>query len=164
MQDSPISRRNFIAKSSAMSGAAMVSSNLFGEHHAAGKKPLRIGWVGTGDRGSYDVRTCMKTIPHSELIAVADLFQDKIDAKLPRIREEIGDRVKLTKGTTFLGFDGYRKILEMDEVDVVFLYHPRQASARTILRRPSMRENTSTWKNRAQSMPWVCVHFCKQPR
>lgn len=124
MKNSSLSRRTFIAKSSAATGAAMIGTKMFAASDSSGRKPLRIGWVGTGNRGSFDIRTCLETIPHSELIAVADLFADKVDSELPKIREAVGERVKVTGDTTYYGFDGYRKILEMEEVDVVFFTTP----------------------------------------
>ncbi|MCZ6672077.1 MAG: Gfo/Idh/MocA family oxidoreductase [Verrucomicrobia bacterium] len=124
MTKSSISRRNFIAKSSAISGAAMVGTKMFASNHGSGKKALRIGWVGTGNRGTNDMINCLKAVPEVELIAVADLFQDKVDYALSRLNETYADRIKVDSSTTYLGFDGYRKILEMDEVDVVFFTTP----------------------------------------
>lgn len=124
MNQSSLSRRNFIAKSTAATGAAMVGTRMFSAQQAGGNRPLRIGWVGTGSRGQMDIRFCMEAIPHAELIAVADLFEDQVEFGLSKVREQAADRVKVTPGTTFLGFDGYRRILEMDEVDVVFFTTP----------------------------------------
>jgi predicted dehydrogenase len=124
MEKLPLSRRKFIAKSSAVTGAAIISSNLFAAQHKGGKRALRIGWVGTGSRGSGDMRNCLEAVPEAELIAVADVFQDQIDKNVSRLKESFGDRVKVKPSTTFIGFDGYKKILEMDEVDVIFFTTP----------------------------------------
>lgn len=120
---SPISRRDFIAKTTALSGAALAAGALArGANGRAGR--LRIGWVGAGSRGAYDLRLCLEANPGAELVAVADLFQDQVDRNVGRLREEFADRVKVGSGTTFLSFDGYRRLLEMDEVDLVVLTSP----------------------------------------
>ncbi len=91
-------------------------------HHS--EKRFRIGWVGTGSRGNYDIRKCLEAEPKAELYAVADLFEDKVEKGLGRVREERGEQINVTPDRIFYGFDGYRKILEMDEIDIVFFTTP----------------------------------------
>ena len=123
MKKTPISRRQFIAKSSLVPGAAVMSSAISKANHH-GEKKLKMGWVGTGSRGNYDVRKCLEAEPNSELYAVADLFEDKVEKGLGRVRQERGEQVNVTPDRIFYGFDGYRRILEMEEIDIVFFTTP----------------------------------------
>jgi predicted dehydrogenase len=91
---------------------------------AGGSGKVRIAMVGCGSRGTGDALNCLAAEPGAELIAVADLFQDKVDSSLAQMSKRFPDRVKVTPETTFLGFDAYKKIMAMDEVDVVLLLTP----------------------------------------
>ncbi len=57
---------------------------------------------------------------------MADMFQDQLDNSMKKIREEVLDpkKIKVTPDTTYLGFDAYKKILAMKEVDLVLLATP----------------------------------------
>ncbi len=117
-----LTRRGFAKSAAAVAGTAILTRPL--RAVSQGNKTLRIGWVGAGERGTVDVEICLQNDANTELVAVADVFQDRIDGALKRLKDRVGDRVKVTPDTTFLGFDGYKKILEMPEVDIVFLTTP----------------------------------------
>jgi predicted dehydrogenase len=119
---SGMSRRSF-TKTAALAASAAILSRPLG---SAGQNPkaLKIGWIGVGSRGAADMQFCLEADDNTDLVAVADLFPNQVDQSLNRIRKKFGDRVKVTKDTTFIGFDGYKKILEMPEVDIVFLTTP----------------------------------------
>ncbi len=125
MNQTPITRRDFIAKSAAISAASTLAMPAIKTMAAQPDKPMRIGWVGAGSRGSDDIERCLRAVPQAKVVAVADVFQDRIDRGLNKIREAgFGDRLEVTEDTTYLGFDAYKKVIDMDEVDVVFLLTP----------------------------------------
>jgi myo-inositol 2-dehydrogenase/D-chiro-inositol 1-dehydrogenase len=124
MKKSANTRRDFLATSTVATGAAMVGSRMFAAQEKSGKPGMRIGWVGTGHRGSMDIKNCLTAVPEAEVIAVADLFQDQVDKHVGALKKQFGERIKANESTTFLGFDGFRKILEMEEVDAVFFTTP----------------------------------------
>jgi predicted dehydrogenase len=117
---SRISRRGFLKKGASATGVGLAASRAF----AADSDTLRVAAVGCGSRGTFDIITCLKSSPNVELVAVADMFQDKVDASLERMRKEVPDRVNVTPDRVFLGFDAGRKVFEMDEVDLVLLLTP----------------------------------------
>ena len=47
-------------------------------------RPVRIGFIGTGNRGTYGVVTAMSHNNNIEIYALADLFRDRIDQVLPQ--------------------------------------------------------------------------------
>jgi predicted dehydrogenase len=87
---------------------------------------MRVALIGCGSRGTYDLIACLRSDPGVELIAMADMFQDKLDASLQRIRKDITatEKLSVTPDTMFLGFDSYQKVLSMKEVDLVILATP----------------------------------------
>jgi predicted dehydrogenase len=120
-----VTRRNFIKKSAYISGGAILAANssrLF----AADSDQLGIAIVGCGERGTFDLIKCLKSSPGVSLVAIADMFQDKVDLSMERLKKEITDKekIKVTPDTTYLGFDAYEKVLAMKELDLVLLTTP----------------------------------------
>ncbi|MCK4887663.1 MAG: Gfo/Idh/MocA family oxidoreductase, partial [Planctomycetes bacterium] len=123
-------RRDFMKASAAVSLATMTSpmSNAF----AAGSDKLRIGLVGCGGRGTGAVGDCMKAADNVEIYAMADLFKDRVDSSLelmktgnkwvPKIEDT--SRINVTKERCFSGFDAFQKLIDLDEIDIVFLVTP----------------------------------------
>jgi predicted dehydrogenase len=59
-----------------------------------------------------------------ELVAIADLFPDKVEAALAKLRQEVPDQVKVPAERVFLGFDAYEQVLALDDVNLVMLLTP----------------------------------------
>ena len=86
----------------------------------AGKK-LRAGLVGTGARGTGAAINFISSGPDLEIIALADTFQDQID----ECRERFASfDLPIPEENCFVGFDGYKKLMEIDDIDVVLLATP----------------------------------------
>lgn len=88
--------------------------------------------IGSGKRGTMDARDflCSSDV---EIVAIAEMFEDRAKLATENLsskkyfgeRWEKGkDKLKVTNETTFIGFDAYKKVLEMDEVDIVLLLTP----------------------------------------
>ncbi len=114
-----VSRRSFI-KSTAVATGAAAAPGVF----AAGSDRVRVAMVGCGDRGTRDAISCLKSAPGVELHAMADMFQDKLDSSLNQLRREVPGAINVRPSRMFLGFDGYRKILALEKVDLVLFLTP----------------------------------------
>ncbi|MFC1738897.1 Gfo/Idh/MocA family protein [Planctomycetota bacterium] len=116
-----ISRRDFVKASAAVSLAALAR----GTNHAfaSGSDKLRIGLIGCGERGTYDITNCLNSSDNVELVAMGDLFKDRLDKSLAELRENVDDKVSVTPDTSFVGFDAYKKVLACD-VDMAILTAP----------------------------------------
>jgi predicted dehydrogenase len=126
-----LSRRNFI-KTSAALGAATLASGP-GSAFAAGSDKIRLGVIGCGGRGTHDTTNCLKSAPGVELVAMGDVFKDRLDSCRTRLTQRLPDKVKVTDDTCFFGFDAYKKVLASD-VDMVILtstphWRPQQFKA-----------------------------------
>jgi predicted dehydrogenase len=118
------------------SAAAMVSASAFSlglpnRAYAAGFERVRVGVIGCGGRGSGAVMNCLEADDGVEIVAIADAFQDRLDGSLEKIKQWCGQngkpfagRVKVTPDTTFLGFNGYKNLLAMKDVDLVLIATP----------------------------------------
>lgn len=122
--DSPSSRRRLLQ--SAAAAFTIVRPELV---RGAGKEKLRAGVIGCGGRGTAAVHDLLSGNPNVELTAMGDLFEDKLEGSLRRLRDESGrfagiqGRLKVEPDQRFTGFDAYKKVLASD-IDVVLLTTP----------------------------------------
>jgi len=116
-----VSRRDFIRASAVVSLAALGSggSRVF----AAGSDKLRVGLIGCGGRGTGAAKDCVTSSEGVEIVAMGDLFQDRLDQSLARLSRSVDDKVSVTKDTSFTGFDAFKKVLACD-IDMVILATP----------------------------------------
>jgi len=116
-----ISRRDFVKSSAALSLAALApsGSRIF----AAGSDKVRVGLIGCGDRGTGAAKNCVESAEGVEIVAMADVFQDRLDKSLAKLKEQVGDRVNVTGDKCFIGFDAYQKLIASG-VDMVILATP----------------------------------------
>ncbi len=126
-----VSRRNFIKATAAVGMAAILPSRerLF----AAGSDKLRVGVVGCGWRGTGAAQDCVSAAENVEVVAMGDLFQDQLDWSLATLSREVDEKVSVTKETSFVGFDAYKKVIACD-IDMVILataphFRPQQLKA-----------------------------------
>ncbi|MBR98588.1 MAG: dehydrogenase, partial [Flavobacteriaceae bacterium] len=82
------SRRSFIKKTSIATGA-IVASPLFVEamSNVHAEKKLKVALVGCGGRGSGAAIQALKADENVELVAMADVFKDRLESSLKNINE-----------------------------------------------------------------------------
>jgi predicted dehydrogenase len=97
--------------------AAAIPGNL--GLHAQGSDTIRVGVVGCGGRGTGAAIDCLNAAPGVEIVAMGDLFMDRIDSSLKRIKEVHPDKVKVPKNKCFTGFDNYLKVAACPEVNLI---------------------------------------------
>ena len=120
------SRRDFIKATAAIGMTAVLPGKelLFaaGSDSSATDK-LRVGLIGCGGRGTEAAVNCVNSAPNVEVVAMGDLFQDQLDKSLAELSRKVDDKVSVTKDTSFVGFDTYKKVIACD-VDIVILATP----------------------------------------
>ncbi|MDR1407287.1 MAG: Gfo/Idh/MocA family oxidoreductase [Tannerella sp.] len=85
-------------------------------------KPLKAALIGCGDRGTGAATQFLKSGPGVSIIALADIFPDRMDNCRKVLSERFNNEVE--EKNRFFGFDAYRRVLEMPEIDVVLLCTP----------------------------------------
>jgi len=134
-QETPLSRRRFVANAAAGTAAVGAAAALPVELCAqvAGSDAVKIGLIGLGGRGSGAIVQNLTANDSARLVAVADAFQDKIDGTgprasgLPRVLEQLeklekSDQVDVPSSRQYAGFDGYKGVI--DECDLVIIATP----------------------------------------
>ncbi len=84
-KDKRVSRRSFLSSSSVAAPAAFTIVKPY-MVRAAGKGKLKAGLVGCGGRGTQAVSDFLAGNENVELVAMADLFEDHLEASLRRLR------------------------------------------------------------------------------
>lgn len=145
-QASTVSRRQFLKNSTvAVAGAAAVSHIPFIlTSHAAPDGPIRIGLIGCGGRGTGAVLDALGAATkviypdagyHTEdvadgavverkdieVVALCDVFPDRLNT-CRRQLEKLG--VNIPDERCFTGFDGYKKLLAVPEINYVIQATP----------------------------------------
>src|SRR6195256_6697821 len=137
-----VSRRSFLAATSAMALARGASS----------KDRLKAGLVGCGGRGTQAAVNLLTGSDNVEIVALADVFEDKLEGALKKLRSDskyvardagitverngkpvqltaeellasVQSRIKVTPEHHFVGFDAFQKLIKSD-VDIVMLATP----------------------------------------
>jgi predicted dehydrogenase len=121
------SRRDFLKVSTAV--AVTGSLSIARGAHAAGGGAIKIGLIGCGGRGSGAANNAMNAGPDVHLVAMGDIFEDRLSGAYERLRKIKPDQVKVTPERKFIGFDAYQKVLQTD-IDVVLIaaashFHPQ---------------------------------------
>lgn len=113
-------RRKFLKGAVATTVAAKgISVMLGGSARAAEKKSFKVGLIGCGGRGVGALGDCMRAGQilglEMQVVGLADAYGD-------RARRPAG-QYKVPAERVFVGFDGYKKLVETD-VDVVLMATP----------------------------------------
>ena len=85
-------------------------------------KPLKAALVGCGDRGTGAATQFLSSGPNVSIVALVDIFADRMAICRDILKEKFNNEVP--DNNCFLGFDAYKKVMEMSEIDVVLLCTP----------------------------------------
>ncbi|MEI7729254.1 MAG: Gfo/Idh/MocA family oxidoreductase [Verrucomicrobiota bacterium] len=126
-------RRQFLKTSTAATAAVALGTLETARFaHAAGSDVIRVGMIGCGGRNSGAVVQALSADPGARLVAMNDIFMDRIQDKLNRIKQQKPTQVEVPQDRCFPGLDGYKKVIEC--ADVVLIanaakFHPFHTKA-----------------------------------
>jgi myo-inositol 2-dehydrogenase / D-chiro-inositol 1-dehydrogenase len=124
-------RRDFLRLSAAGAAGATVLS-MAPAVHAAGRQAVRVGLIGCGGRGTDAAAQAMMTGPDVKLVAMCDVFGDKIESSRSRLRQKYAEQVQVDDDHCFAGLDGYRHVIEASDVVLIACaskFHPMYGEA-----------------------------------
>ena len=135
LRPSPIavsSRRTFLAAATA-APVALASLSVAGPHCGpssapaggffSGSERIRVGLIGAGGRGTGAALQAAVADRAVEIVAIGDLFADRIASSVSLLRREIGPQFACPAEQRWIGPDAYRHVLATG-VDVVLLAAP----------------------------------------
>ena len=100
--------------------------------HAAGSDIIKVGMIGCGGRNSGAIVQALTADKGARLVAMCDIFLDRIQDKLTHIRTAKPDQVQVDSDHCFTGFDGYKQVIEASDVVLIAnaaKFHPLHTKA-----------------------------------
>src|SRR5678810_696936 len=105
--DNQISRRDFV-KAGSSTAALLASTPLV---YAGGQdQTISVGLIGCGGRGTGAAENCLESSPNVKLVAMGDMFKDRLDGSRRNLSKR--DGYKVSDDNVFVGFDAYKKVLD----------------------------------------------------
>lgn len=121
---SSITRRTFVKTASVatagISAGLMASGNFA---YAAATDVIRVGLIGAGGRGTGAARDAYQAADGVILVAVGELFEDRLDSGREKLKEALGEGYQVDSDHEFVGWDAYRHVIDSD-VNYVILTTP----------------------------------------
>ena len=124
-------RRRFL-KSAALAAVTAGTLDIRRGAFAAGTDEIRVGMIGCGGRNAGAAAQALTADPGARLVAMCDIFRDRIEAKREILRAQKGDQVGVPDDACFTGFDGYRQVIEASDVVLIAnaaKFHPMHSLA-----------------------------------
>jgi predicted dehydrogenase len=135
-----LNRRDFLKITSVAAAAASVSPYII-TTHAAPDDPIKIGLVGCGGRGMGAIGNAIAAAGKNvKLVAIADLFPDVVEGARVALEKGVSSNAEWAKGTEttdlkgvdtkldpamcFSGWDAYKKLVAVPEINYVLLTTP----------------------------------------
>jgi predicted dehydrogenase len=81
-------------------------------HAADPDQPVRVALVGCGGRGTGAADNALSTSGPVSLVAMADVFPDRLDSSLSQLQAAHSPRLDVPPERRFLGIDAYKKAIE----------------------------------------------------
>lgn len=91
---------------------------------AAGPERFRVGLIGCGGRGTGAAIDCLSADDAVEIVAMGDLFEDRLNGAAATIKDKFPDRFKVRPETMFTGFDCNKKVCAVADVNLVISATP----------------------------------------
>jgi len=114
------SRRDFLKTSATVATALALGGldmNRFA--HAAGSDTIRVGVIGCGGRGAGAAMDAMDANPGVRLVAMADLFMERVQEKRKHLKGQKPQQVEVDDDHCFAGFDAYKQVIESSDVVLI---------------------------------------------
>ncbi len=122
-------RRDFLKASTGVASAAALGA-LKVAAYAGGSDTIRVGMIGCGGRNSGAAAQALTADKGARLVAMCDIFMDRVKAVRRVLRERKGEQVVADDDHCFAGFDGYKHVIEASDVVVIAnaaKFHPLHA-------------------------------------
>ena len=107
------SRRDFLKTTTKLAAVSALAGVALPHVHAQSGNEIRIALIGCGGRGGGAASNALsvKTGP-MKLVAMADVFENKLNAAYRGLKNKHGDSVDVPDDRKFLGFDAYKKAMD----------------------------------------------------
>jgi len=115
-------RRRFLKDASLLAAAGAVGATLVNPRmvHAAGRDVIKYALIGCGGRGMSAAQDAAKAGDNVQLVALADVFQDRAEYAKGALKQQLGPKFAVADDHVFHDFDSYKQVMATD-CDLVLL-------------------------------------------
>jgi predicted dehydrogenase len=107
------SRREFIKQATGALAGVSLTSVIAARGNAAEQNKIKIALVGCGGRGTGAAVNALSTKGPTELVALADVFESRINGSFKSLSGRFEKQVNVPQETQFLGLDAYKKAVDV---------------------------------------------------
>lgn len=124
----PMTRRSFLLTSTVAASAAAIgvpaakgqeTPDVERSANVAGSDVIKVGMIGCGGRNGGAAVQALSADPGTRLVAMCDIFRDRVLAKREEVRAAKGAQVIVDDEHCFTGFDGYQHVIESSDVVLI---------------------------------------------
>lgn len=121
-----LSRRSFVKETGIVAAATSLVGMNVPRVHAAENNTIQVALVGCGGRGTGAATNALKVNNGPiKLVGMADVFPNKLNSSYQQLNESSKEKVDVPEDRRFIGFDGYKKAMDLLKPgDVVILTTP----------------------------------------
>jgi len=107
-------RRHFLASSGKLAAASALAGVAIPAVHAGEDNTIRLAIIGCGPRGSGAVGNALSAPGGPvKLVAMADIVPEKLERAHKSLSKEFPDKVDVPPERKFIGFDAFRKAIDL---------------------------------------------------
>ncbi len=112
--NSVTTRREFMKTTGRIAAVSALAGVAIPHVHAAGNETIQVALIGCGGRGTGAADNALSTSKQGpvKLVAMADVFEDKLRQSYDALKRNHPDQVDVSGEHKFLGFDGYKKAMD----------------------------------------------------
>ena len=106
-------RRDFLKTTGTLAATSALAGLALPHVHAAEYNTLQVALVGCGGRGGGAAANALSvTTGPTKLVAMADVFEDRLKTAYDGLKTEHKDKVDVPEDRKFIGFDAYKKAMD----------------------------------------------------
>ena len=108
-------RRQFLKQGGAVAAGATALGSIARMAHAGEDNTIRLALIGCGNRGTGAVGDALKSsVPGPvKLYTMANVDGKRLELSHKKLKEEFGDKIDVSEDRKFIGFDAYRKAIDL---------------------------------------------------
>jgi predicted dehydrogenase len=106
------SRREFLKTGGRILTASALAGVVLPQVHAQGSDQLQVALVGCGGRGGGAAANAMSQSGPPKLVAMADVFQNRLDGAYNSLKTKFKDQVDVPDNRKYIGFDAYKGAID----------------------------------------------------
>src|SRR5262245_14235071 len=119
------SRRDILKSGTTLAAATVFGGAILPKAYAGGQSTVSLALVGCGGRGTDATKNALSTEGPTQLVAMADVFENRLNTSFNGLRDQFADKFQVTDDRKFIGFDAYRHAMDaLNPGDIVILATP----------------------------------------